>query len=112
MSDIDIDSVEVPDTDVEKVRKAIMAYQPLIESLMKQSHYLQRNDRIPMAAFLSFATLQDVVNPLFTEPHQTKVLNYLTSLESPICIIAGMPLYFNRKLTKSAVQVVGEVEWQ
>jgi hypothetical protein len=108
----DGEDIIVSNEDIEKVKKAITAYQPLMESLMKQSYYLQRNERIPIAAFLSFETLQEIIEPLFPEPYRAKVLSYIVSIETPICIIAGMPLYFNRKLTKSAVQVVGEVEWQ
>jgi len=106
------EEVSISNTDIDKMLKAIIAYQPLMESFAKQSHYLQRNDRVPMAAFLSFGTLQEIVYSAFQDIHREKVLNYFTSLESPLCIIANVPLYFNRLLTRSAVQVVGEVEWQ
>jgi len=99
--------------DMDKIKTSIISNKSLMESFMKQINFLQKKDRIPIAAFISFSSLQNVICSIFDDNYSNKIINYIiNAVESPLCIVYGIPLYFNRKLTKSEIQVVGEVEWK
>jgi len=107
VSSVDVLAVEEART---LVRQAVLADQSLLESCMKQIKYLQRKERIPLIVLISFDALKKAVIATGA-PEGLRALNRVLVMEGPICVISGVPLYFSDKLTRSPIQVVGEVEW-
>jgi hypothetical protein len=92
------------------VRQAILADRGLLALIMKQIRYLQTKDRFPLAVLISFAALKQAVDAY--EPTVGMLaLQKVLAQSSSIGVVSGVPLYFSDKLTKTLVQVVGEVLW-
>jgi len=98
------------DTARDIVQRAIFADQPTLASIMKQIRYLQTKDRSALVVLMSFEALQGVIFK-WGNGRGELALNRVVASEGPICMISGVPLYFSQLLTRSPVQVVGEVEW-
>jgi len=92
------------------VQRAILADQLVLASILKQIRYLQTKDRSALVVLMSYGTLQESVIKSGYENGEL-ALNRVLSSDGPICMIYGVPLYFSQLLTRSPVQVVGEVEW-
>lgn len=85
----------------------------LSASISGQSLYLSKGDRIPLVVLISFSALKDMLQATVSEDvRRQELLGLYTTYEQPVCHVLGCPVYFSRKLTKSAVQVVGEIEWK
>ena len=82
-------------------------------SLSGQHQYLLKQDRLPISIFIS-RELYDVmaIDVIKDEQRRQFLLGYFLNEESVICHILGCPVYLSKKLTKSNIQVVGEVEWK
>jgi len=89
----------------------ILTSKEFLTTVMNQVRFLQKNDRIPLAILISFETLRNAAYQAFEGSHFDKKLAALSNSNALICVVAGLPLYFSEKLTRSPVQVVGEVEW-
>lgn len=92
------------------VQRAILADQQILASIMKQIRYLQTKDRSALVVLMSYGALQMVVLKSGYENGEF-ALNRVVMMDGPICTVSGVPLYFSQLLTRSPVQVVGEVEW-
>lgn len=81
-------------------------------SISGQIAYLRKEERIPISILISPVLFDHMVLTLFPDISiQNTVKNYYFSVDEAICYVHGCPVYLSRKLTKSLVQVVGEVEW-
>jgi hypothetical protein len=82
-------------------------------NISRQSLYLGKENRVLLAILLSPETFDEMlVDTIKDEGRRSKILSYYANVEIPLCYIAGCPVYLSRKLTKSDVQVVGEVQWK
>ena len=105
------DETLVSEEDYHKLTDVLTNSKELLTTVMNQVRFLQKNDRIPLAIMISFETLQNTVYQAFEGSHFDKKLAALSNSNAPICVIAGLPLYFSSKLTRSPVMVICEVEW-
>lgn len=96
---------------MDQIDRAVLANQIVLGSVMKQIHYLQTKDRLPLIILISYATLSAIVDTMDVS-NKPLLLSRVAEIDTPICVISGLPLYFSPKLTRSGVMVVGEVEWQ
>ncbi len=82
-------------------------------SLSGQHQYLLKQDRIPIAIFISKVLCDDMIKEVIKDENRGRtLLGYFLTEEIPICYVLGCPVYLSKKLTKSNIQVVGEVEWK
>ncbi len=105
-------SIDLSQENKEKVIRSLQENQRFLDSVMRQILFLQKNERIPLAIFVSFNMIQDIIAKELTGEDYTKAIGLFTETDGPICFISAIPVYFSRKLTKSLAQVVGEVEWE
>lgn len=84
----------------------------LSQSILGQQSYLQRNDKLPLAILLSAEVLDNMLASVFDEDRRVRVRAHIIVTQEPICHAFSVPVYFSSKLTKSPVQVVGEVQWR
>jgi hypothetical protein len=85
----------------------------IASNISRQYSYLTREDRIPIVILISPQTFSDMLNVVVeSDLRRKKIISYYSNNESPICYILGCPVYLARKLTKSDIQVVGEVSWK
>ena len=82
-------------------------------SLLAQIQYLSKNDRIPLAILISDELLNAMLRFTIGDDSRISVIKaFVLNKQHIICHIAGSPVYYSRKLTRSKIQVVGEVEWK
>ena len=82
-------------------------------SISRQSVYLGKENRVLLVILLSPETFDEMLkSTVDIEERRSRITSYYANVEIPICYILGCPVYFSRKLTKSDVQVVGEVQWK
>lgn len=82
-------------------------------SLSGQHQYLMKQDRLPIAIFISRLLYDEMVREVVKdEQRRQSLLGYFLTEETPLCHVLGCPVYLSKKLTKSNIQVVGEVEWK
>ncbi len=83
-------------------------------SILKQNSFLRKKDRIPLAILINPEVFNMMLKLVYKDDEDIykQVYSYYLTNETPICFILGCPVYFSRKLTKSKVMVVGEVEWK
>jgi hypothetical protein len=83
-------------------------------SINNQNYFLRQKDRIPLVILISPEIFDSMLNLVYRD--NLEVLNQIKSHflnnEVPLCHILGCPVYFSRKLTKSNVMVIGEIEWK
>jgi hypothetical protein len=108
--DTPVETLPLMKDDRQLVHRAISADQQIMASILKQIRYLQTKGRSALVVLMSYNALQTVVSGAGYEDGEL-ALNRVTSMEGPICVVYGVPLYFSQLLTRSPVQVVGEVEW-
>ncbi len=79
-----------------------------------QNYFLRQKDRIPLAILISPEIFDSMLNVVYKDDSVLllQVKAHFVNNESPLCHILGCPVYFSRKLTKSDVMVVGEIEWK
>lgn len=84
------------------------------KSISGQIFYLQKENRLPIAILISPETFDSMLKLAYREDVDQYNLahSYFLNNEVPICYVSGCPVYLSRKLTKSSVQVVGEIEWK
>jgi len=83
-------------------------------ALIAQKQYLSKQNRAPLAILLTpslaLQAFQYICSP---NAEQAKVkFNYYRFHESPICEVYGCPVYVSRKLSKSFIQLVGDIVWK
>jgi len=83
-------------------------------AINNQNYFLRQKDRIPLAILISPEIFDSMLNLVYRDNLETlnQVKAYFINNEIPLCYLLGCPVYFSRKLTKSDVMVVGEVEWK
>jgi len=83
-------------------------------SINHQSFFLRKNDRIPLFILINPEIFDSMLKWSYQEEDEIyqKVHAYYLNNEIPLCYILGCPVYLSRKLTKSKVMVVGEIEWK
>jgi len=84
------------------------------KSIRGQVLYLQKENRLPIAILISPVIFDSMLKLTYKDSQDQYYLaySYFINNEVPICYITGCPVYLSRKLTKSLIQVVGEVEWR
>lgn len=99
--------------DKQKFINYIMNDYKLAANLSGQNQYLIKNGRIPLAILMSGEIFQKMIlNIYFDIDIRQKVYTYFMLHEDPICHMMGCPVYLSSKLTRSEMQVVGEIEWK
>ena len=63
-------------------------------------------------AFLSFSFVEKLIKDTLEEVYWTDAITYFTQNTFEIHNIAGIPVYFSRKLVKTPIMVIGEIEWE
>ena len=98
-------------------RQAFIDYlmkEPKLASMISGQHaYLLKEDRIPLAVLISAQVLDGML--VVAIPQENRRLfahRCVITGEEPICHVLGCPVYFSPKLTRSLIQVVGEVSWR
>lgn len=83
------------------------------KSINGQIRYLQKENRIPLVILISPEVFDSMLKLIYRDDIEmyNLVHSYFLNKEIPLCYISGSPVLLNRKLTKSTVQVVGEIEW-
>lgn len=82
-------------------------------SLSGQNQYLAKEGRVPLAVLMSYSLFEDALHAISTsEEHYKALHSHFSIVEEPLCYVMGCPVYLSRKLTKSRVQVVGEITWK
>ena len=83
-------------------------------SINNQNFYLKKQDRIPIAILINPEVFDMMLKLVYKDDEfvYSHVHTYILNNEIPICYILGCPVYLSRKLTKSKVMVVGEIEWK
>ncbi len=82
-------------------------------SLSGQHQYLMKQDRLPIAIFISRVLYDEMIKEVVEDGQRRQsLLGFFLNEEIPLCHILGCPVYLSKKLTKSNIQVVGEVEWK
>jgi hypothetical protein len=85
------------------------------DSILRQSSYLRKNNRIPLIILISPVVFDCMINFVYRDYSQedrNAIKSYFFTKEKPICYILGCPVYLSPKLTKSSIMVVGEIEWK
>lgn len=79
-----------------------------------QNFYLRKKDRIPLTILINPEIFDMMLKLVYKDniEEYNKVHSYFINNEIPICFILGCPVYLSRKLTKSKVMVIGEIEWK
>ena len=95
----------------EKIVKNLLDDAQFLDAVHAQIVYLKGKERIPLAVFVNFELLERVIRGSMPSDTYQSGISYFTGLECPIAYIAGMPVYFSRKLTASKVLVFAELEW-
>jgi|GEM_PF-2894517 hypothetical protein len=115
--DVDVVEASLP-TQVEREKfQEYLAHTNLktSTSLSGQHQYLMKQDRLPIAIFISRTLYDEMVKSVIEdEKRRRSLLGYFLTEESYICLchVLGCPVYLSKKLTKSNIQVVGEIEWK
>lgn len=113
-----IDSTPIVDAPTGEESKQIVTYlietnKELSASIAGQITYLRKMDRSPLSILLSFAAFEAMLNALgYDLARRERIKAFVAIAEASIAYIAGCPVYVSRKLTKTPVQVVGEVDWK
>ena len=83
-------------------------------TLSAQQAFLGKSDKLPIAILLSPTLFEELLHHVYADnPFRLqKVMSHFSNTEEPLCHLMGMPVYMSRKLTKSYLQVVGEVAWK
>ena len=82
-------------------------------SISGQNQYLRKEARLPLVILISSEVLDKMLIHVFPViEERMKVHSLILLNEVPLCYILGCPVYFNRKLTRSSIQVVGEIMWK
>jgi hypothetical protein len=83
-------------------------------SINNQNYFLRQKDRIPLVILISPEIFDSMLNLIYRDNNEllNQVKSYFINTESPFCYILGCPVYFSRKLTKSNVMIIGEIEWK
>ena len=99
------------EADYDKVAQILTADQQFLTTVINQVKFLQKQDRTPLAVLVNYDMLRGVVEKVFDLPIFDKKLSAFVNAKAPLCVVAGLPVYFSDKLTKCVAQVVGEVDW-
>jgi hypothetical protein len=85
----------------------------LAKSLYGQFQFLRKNDRIALSIYVSDEVFDKMLHYAVNDKsRELQIKSYFLNSESPLCHISGAPVYYSRKLTRSEIQVVGEVAWK
>ena len=98
----------------EKCKEYLTSFNSQLSKIItKQISFLLHKERSPLAILITANVLQNMLDFSVTDKARKDVLfHHFIDVESVICNIHGCPIYFSRKLTLSAIQVVGETEWK
>lgn len=102
------------DPDKEKVIYYLSEFNSKVaSSISGQMLYLSKEHRIPLSILISPKLFEQILQYICGEKkNKQNLFNYFLQTETPICHLMGCPVYLSRKLTKSAIQVVGEISWR
>jgi len=102
------------DLDKEKVINYLSEFNSKVaSSISGQMLFLSKEHRMPLVILISPKLFEQLLQYVCEEKEKKqKLFNYFLQTETPICYILGCPVYLSRKLTKSSVQVVGEISWR
>jgi len=107
-----IDSEELTKDENKMIADFLSSDKDLGVSISGQMQYLAKERRMVIAMLISGDTLDRALSIVAHKERAEKLRKYFLYNQTPVCYIAGAPVYFNSKLTQSPVQVVGEVKWK
>ncbi len=83
-------------------------------SIFNQNSFLRKKDRIPLAILINPEIFEMMLKLVYADNEEKykQAYTYYINNEIPLCYILGCPVYLSRKLTKSKIIVIGEVEWK
>jgi len=86
----------------------------IANSISGQRLYLTKEDRLPLIILINIGLLDQCLQYACENNKKRieEIKNYIISNETPICHVIGCPVVLSNKLTKSQIQVVGEVQWK
>ena len=105
----------ISDVDRSKIVKYLVEFNSKIaNSISAQNLYLTKENRIPLMIIINFDTLSQCLQYVYNNDSKKieETKNYILLHNYPICYILGCPVMFSNKLTKSPIQVVGEIQWK
>ena len=97
---------------VNLVVNGLLKNEEFLDSVMRQIRFLQKTDRSPLMVLLSFSFVEKLIKDTLEEVYWTDAITYFTQNTFEIHNIAGIPVYFSRKLVKTPIMVIGEIEWE
>lgn len=87
--------------------------QKVARSISGQQVYLSKEQRIPLVILISITLLERMLNSVIPAENRRRIAyNCVITSDQPLTHVLGCPVYFSRKLTRSEVQVCGEIEWR
>jgi len=108
-----VDLADPMENEREEFGKHLLSDTSISSSISGQREFLIRQGRIPLALLISPTVFDDLLKKVVNDKsRREKLHSYFLLNESPLCTVSGVPVYFSRKLTKSNVQLVGEIEWK
>ncbi len=86
----------------------------IANSISGQQLYLTKENRLPLIILVNINLLDQCLQYVCNNNKQRieEIKNHLIFNETPICHVIGCPVVLSNKLTKSPIQVVGEVQWK
>lgn len=94
----------------DNVRDIILKDDVLFDAMAKQRVLLLKQNRKPIAIFISEKVFEDILSKtLIPQPFHKQ---FFRDGKSPITDIAKTPIYVNIKLTEAPLLVVGSIVWK
>jgi hypothetical protein len=82
-------------------------------AMLAQFQYLVKEEKSPIAMLIQWGLLQEALKLVSADIERIKSLEqYFMLNDAVVCYCMGCPVYVSKKLTKTLLQVVGEISWR
>jgi hypothetical protein len=82
-------------------------------AMLAQFQYLVKEEKSPIAMIIVWNLLQEALKSVIEDIDRMKQLEqYFLLNDVAICYCMGCPVYVSKKLSKTLLQVVGEIYWR
>lgn len=103
-------------TDLDRAKFAtylVETNKQLAGSISGQIAHLRKNDRLPIGILISAETFLEMVKTMgYDTLRKQAVIDHIMLVGDPLAHVAGCPVYYSSKLTKTPIQVIGEIDWK
>ncbi len=82
-------------------------------AMLAQFQYLVKEEKTPLLMIIQWKLLQEALDNVIQDFEKRKcVEQYFLLNDAIICYCMGCPVYVSKKLSKTLLQVVGEIQWR